>query len=696
MKKGLLTLALLATILPAAAQKELTGQKVTDSRTMREGDTAVTLEEVTVAASRVVRKADGQLIIPSDAQRASSTNGYSLLGKLSLPHLRVDVVKHTITPLMNNGAVQLRLNGVLANREELLLLDPKTVKNIDFIDNPGVRYGEDVAYVIDIHTRRNTGGYVLGADLTHTLTAWNNNDMVYAKVNHKNSEFGLTYGCSYVDFRGNRQSETADYLLTSGRHSLVSRQQTAGRDRSIGHNFQLKYSLADSSSYVVQATLTGDGSNTPGSYSDFLLLDETTEQTYREVNLQKSFSPVLDFYFFHRLGRQQSITANMVGTSIWTDKHMNNGEGQGYAYDVEGNTWSLLTEAVYENQLKPFTLSAGAVYAVKYTRNDYSGDVQARNRMHRGALYFFTELKGKIRHLGYVAGIGIVRQTYRQEAWSYDYWTFRPKLTLNYEMMKGLSLRYAFETYRRVSQYAMVSDARVRANSREWTVGNPDLRPARVIDQTLTASYVGSRVQNTLDMMYRRNIHSNMGTYERTADDQFLYSQQNLGSINMFYVHDYLRYDLVPEHLTLSANVGINRFYNVCDIYHHYLTSYTFGGGMQAYLGRWTLEASADNGWKFIEGEKQSHNGAAVYAGATYHVGNCDIALYMQHPFQQHPVMFHSQLLNSSIHKDTSLRSGDLGNMITLNLTWRLPKGTRYKEIKKTMQNRSDRQTGIL
>ena len=35
----------------------------------------------------------------------------------------------------------------------MLSLDPKLVKNIDFIDNPGVRYGENIAYVIDIKTK---------------------------------------------------------------------------------------------------------------------------------------------------------------------------------------------------------------------------------------------------------------------------------------------------------------------------------------------------------------------------------------------------------------------------------------------------------------------------------------------------------------------------------------------------------------
>ena len=72
--------------------------------------------------------------------------------------------------------------------------------------------------------------------------------------------------------------------------------------------------------------------------------------------MSSDFSPTLDLYFFHQLGNHQSITANVVGSSIYTDKRGYNGEEGDYAYEVNGRTWSLESEAIYENKLKPFTL----------------------------------------------------------------------------------------------------------------------------------------------------------------------------------------------------------------------------------------------------------------------------------------------------------------------------------------------------
>ena len=687
MEKGLWMLLLCFLALPVGAQNEKESDKTAKS---------VEMKEVTVEAARVTKKIDGMLIVPSDAQREAATDGYSLLAKLSLPRIRVDEVMRTIVPLTNNGTVQLRLNGTLASKEDLLSLDPKLVKNIDFIDNPGVRYGDGIGYVIDIRTKRNTTGYVLGADLSNSVTTVNGGNTLYTKYNHKNSELALTFTSLYKDQHGFRSSESADYTLNNGSHYLVSRNQTAGRSRRFGNQFEIKYSLADSATYVFQANLSVGGGNTPGNYADFVYRDGTIEKSFRTINVSSDFSPTLDLYFFHQLGNHQSITANVVGSSIYTDKRGYNGEEGDYAYEVNGRTWSLESEAIYENKLKPFTLSAGLNHSMTFTNNEYTGDVSALNKMRRGELYLFSEVKGRWKRIGYSAGIGVANKTYSQENYSFDYWTFRPELTLNYDILTGLNARYTFETYRSESSYAMVSDARIRDNSREWKVGNPNLQPSRVIKNIIDVSYNGRRVSCGMNMEYRRVLGSNMSVYERTATDEFLYSQQNIGNIMMFVVQNYLRYDVVPERLSVTLFGGINRFFNISSLYRHHLTSYNYGGNVQAYLGRWTLTGYADNGWKFVEGEHEGRNGPAVYFGVSYRWSRCSLSLFMQHPFQQHPAIQRGKVLNENLHKEYIYRSRDLGNMITLRFSWKLSKGKSYKEIDKKVQHEGNKQTSIL
>ena len=83
-----------------------------------------------------------------------------------MPNIRIDEVSHSVTAIDNKGSVQLRINGIIVDQAEMLALDPKTISKIDFIDQPGVRYGDEIAYVINITTRRNESGYTVGKEPT--------------------------------------------------------------------------------------------------------------------------------------------------------------------------------------------------------------------------------------------------------------------------------------------------------------------------------------------------------------------------------------------------------------------------------------------------------------------------------------------------------------------------------------------------
>lgn len=146
-------------------------------------DQLISLGEVKVKSAQVVNKPDGKLIYPSEVQKSSSNSSYSLLQKLGLSNIRVDDVGKSVSVIDQRGSVQLRINGILADKADMLSLDPKSIVKIDFIDNPGVRYGDGVAYVINILTRRVASGYSCGTELTPLLTLMNGNGYVYGRWN---------------------------------------------------------------------------------------------------------------------------------------------------------------------------------------------------------------------------------------------------------------------------------------------------------------------------------------------------------------------------------------------------------------------------------------------------------------------------------------------------------------------------------
>lgn len=214
---------------------------------------------------------------------------------------------------------------------------------------------------------------------------------------------------------------------------------------------------------------------------------------------------------------------------------------------MDGRTYSLLSEAIYENRLKPFTLSAGLNYSQKYTNNEYTGDVSSVTPMHHNRVYLFSEIKGTWGKLRYSAGIGGSYLHYRQQAHSYDYWSFCPKAALSYNFTHSLQLSYNFQLNERTSRVAMISDAAIRTNRMEWTVGSPDLKPNRETYHTLRLSYNNTRLQVNLQGFYKKCPHPNMAVYERTSDDRFIYTQRNQKEIDALHAMAYASYWLMPE-----------------------------------------------------------------------------------------------------------------------------------------------------
>ena len=656
---------------------------------------SVTLNEVTVKAAKVVNKADGMIIYPTDAQKQASNNGYSILEKLTLANLRIDNISHSITAIDNRGGVQIRINGIVVGKQEMLALNPKDISKIDFINNPGVRYGDGIAYVIDIVTRRNESGYTIGMDLTSALTTLQGDGMVYGKWNKGKSELSFSYDVSGYRTKGEKSKQTAEYTLTDGSIYTIERNDVESLRKSISHDAKLTYNWADSTATVFQASLSGAFNNAPGNYNIKDIIDGTRQYRATSRAKDKSYSPVLDIYFFRQLTPRQSVTANAVGTYISTQTSSYYDEGTPYKYNVDGKTASLLTEVIYENRLKPFTLSTGLNNSYKYIKNDYIGDASSLTKTNNNRLYAFAEIKGMLQPFSYTLGAGASYIHYTQNGHRYNFWTFHPKASLTYQINNSMQLSYTYQMQDRVSRIAMTSDAMVRTNSMEWTVGNPDLKPSHDIEHRLHVSYNTSRLQTFVEGYYKQCLKPNMVHYERTDGNQFIYTQINQKEIDVLDVYAYASYWLLPEKLQIAANGGISRCFNFGYDYTHCYTSWFYAASITAYLGNFTLQGYTDNGNRFLEGESKGYNGAYSVVKASYVWQNWQFSLSWANPFNSNYKSYENELLNRNLYKHTIGYSKDNGNQISLNISWRLSRGSKHKSAEKRISLR-DTDNGII
>ena len=659
---------------------------------------SVQLEEVVIKGARVVNRTDGKLIFPSEKMTESASSGYTLLKMLPLPNVKVDDINETVSAANSlMGNVQVRINDVEATTADIQSMQPKEVEKVELIDRPGVRYGENVGIVLNIITRKVTSGYVVGASGTLVPKA----DMVkgnaYTKNNSGNNELSLNYSGYYRHSNGMNEVEHTEYLMADNKYSKVERNTNDIINRNTMHDIQARYSWINADGSAFLTTLSTSIDNNPRdfrttdvAYSDGRNTSETID------NSEKTISPLLDLYFKTQLGKSQSLIANATGSYTHTDyAYLFITDDKSFGYNTLGKTWSLKSEAMYENRMKPFTLSAGLRYAQKYIDNDYSGDATLVSQIHSSNIYAFSQIQGSLWKIGYMVGLGLSREYYRQGETMYDRVWLRPKLNLSLPLSQHIRLNYTLTSAPASSKLQNMSGMSIITNGMEYSEGNPELIMARRDDHTLTLSYQSPRLYTQLMTFFRHNAHPAMQHVYRTEDDRFVKTFLEGRRIDLLMLQSYTNYDIIPQHLNAYISAEMLNIWNDGQNYSHRLTSFNFNIGLTAWLGNWTIMATMDNGYHFMENEYESRNIFSDFVSVSYKYKNITAGLFCQNLFKRNAKIEEVENHNHLAHKLLVARNRDTSNAIGIKLMWTLSKGRNFKGIDRDTNSLKDKETGV-
>ena len=659
---------------------------------------SVQLEEVVIKGARVVNRTDGKLIFPSEEMTKSASSGYTLLKMLPLPNVKVDDINETVSAANSlMGNVQVRINDVEATTADIQSMQPKEVEKVELIDRPGVRYGENVGIVLNIITRKVTSGYVVGASGTLVPKA----DMVkgnaYTKNNSGNNELSLNYSGYYRHSNGMNEVEHTEYLMADNKYSKVERNTNDIINRNTMHDIQARYSWINADGSAFLTTLSTSIDNNPRdfrktdvAYSDGRNTTETID------NSEKTISPLLDLYFKTQLGKSQSLIANATGSYTHTDyAYLFISDDTSFGYNTLGKTWSLKSEAMYENRMKPFTLSAGLRYAQKYIDNDYSGDATLVSQIHSSNIYAFSQIQGSLWKIGYMVGLGLSREYYRQGETMYDRVWLRPKLNLSLPLSQHIRLNYTLTSAPASSKLQNMSGMSIITNGMEYSEGNPELIMARRDDHTLTLSYQSPRLYTQLMTFFRHNAHPAMQHVYRTEDNRFVKTFLEGRRIDLLMLQSYTNYDIIPQHLNAYMSAEMLNIWNDGQNYSHRLTSFNFNIGLTAWLGNWTIMATMDNGYHFMENEYESRNIFSDFVSVSYKYKNITAGLFCQNLFKRNAKIEEVENHNRLAHKLLIAHNHNTSSAIGIKLTWKLSEGRNFKGIDRDTNSLKDTETGV-
>ena len=672
------------------------------------------LKGVTVEAARVVEKVDRQIIFPTKEQVKTASNGYDLLDNLSLPTIIVNRAERKVLSL-KGGDVQIRINDVKASMQDVLALQPDEVTKVEFINVPGLKYGDsNLDAVINYQVRRRYAGYVSGVSTMQGTKAGFNNSDGYFKYNVKKSEFSINYSFSYRSVEERSYESLGTYHLPTGE---TLHRNYLGYDSPFlytTNNVQLGYNLSEPDKYTLNVRLNFYNHNSPVRGMNQLYQESGKADQYL-LNNRKMLEqiPSLDIYYSLNMPHDQNLALNLVGTYIGTDyqyrmreytfnkspeESVKSAPLTDYSYDATGRKRSLIGEGTYSKNWKQMALSVGGQYNISHTDNIYVGSSNADTELKYSNLYLFTQLQGQQKWFSYQVGVGATRSSIHQGENGYSKWLFRPQVTLQAKASDRLSFKWSSKITSDIPSLSDLSELRQYSNSFEARDGNSGLKPFTGYNNTLSASWNIPLMSVYLEgnwTYYDKPIATSI-LPEKREDGSYLFVSKPENQKS----HDYKHLLLTPEVHLIKDHLDLNLMCEYQNVktkgldYFHEFNYFSYGAEIRYMTGNWNIGYGAYKVEKSFWGEKTNGGEPTSNLAVTYSYKNWQFGVLGLFVFYPHGCVYKDELFNKYVQQKNKVRLADQGNMLVFAASFNFSHGRKYHTGSRKLNN-SDRDNGI-
>lgn len=488
--------AVFAILLPAVAIAQESADTIT----------AQTLDEIVIQAPKVIRKADMDVLYPSESAVENSKNGMQLLNNLMIPTLTVNDVMGSISA--SGQAVQVRINGREATVEQVRSLLPESIKRVEWIDNPGLRYN-GAAYVLNVIVSNPSAGGSVMLNVRPALTTRFGNYSADVKLNIGKSQWSA--GANYKmtdDIKAHRDyNETFTY---PGGNSLTRTEQPL--DGSADDNrvsAWLTYSYIKPDTTVFYASLQGFRNILAKErYEGMLRLSNDGGDIYLDNgNGSQGTTPSFSAYLEHHFPHKQTLVVDF-GASLYNGYSFSNykelmPESENVLTDVStyitDRNQAYAVEADYIKQWNMKRLTVGASYSANRNRSTYRNLDNRVFHQKQDNAYFFAEYYQRINNFTFTAGIGAQYTSFhfRESDQGNRSWNFRPQASITYSINSNHRLHLGFSSWQTAPSLSETNVAPQQIDGFQWQIGNPNLKTSNSYMLSFRYSFSLPRVDGT-------------------------------------------------------------------------------------------------------------------------------------------------------------------------------------------------------
>lgn len=470
-----------------------------------ETDTIATqhLNEIVIQAPKVIHKADMDVYYPSKTAVENSKNGMQLLDNLMIPTLAVTDALGSIQAA--GEGVQVRINGRESSVDQVRALEPETIKRVEWIDNPGLRY-KGANYVLNLIVVNPTVGGSLMASARPALNqAWGFY-FADAKFNTGPSQFEVGAQFKLTDGLKTHRDYSETFTYPDG-ESLTRNETSRGgsMDNSIG-NFWASYNYIKPDTTVFMVNLHSFSKFTDRfRYDGLLSLSNGMDDILlSDIQGSKGTTPSVSAYLEHHLPHSQLLVVDFKGSFYQGRSYSDYIERLPHSSDpltdihtmIRDRNQAYAVEADYIKNWSNSRLTAGISYTANRNRSTYENLDGSIFHQRQDKVYFFAEYYRRIRKVTLTAGLGAQYTDFmfRETGQGSHSWNMRPQATLSYGINQNHRLRLSFETWQSTPTLSQTNIAPQQLDGFQWRIGNPYLKTSNSYMLTLRYNFSLPRV----------------------------------------------------------------------------------------------------------------------------------------------------------------------------------------------------------
>lgn len=643
------------------------------------------LDEIVVTARNMIVSAGKSSYYPSKELKATTNNGIQLMAALQIPELIVNPASGSIT-LAGRNNLSIRINGHQATETDLLSISSKDITRVEYISNPGARYG-DVDAVLDITVKRRETGYGMILNILQSPNRGWGNYTGNLKFNTGRSEWSLDYNSNPMWKMDCYRDNTEHILLPDG--SAIDRTESGIKtpNRMVTHRLSLQYSYAVGNSLLlnIQARVSRKNDKYVSKGNILTESDGIESSGYESETMPiKNWQGDLDIYMHYRINRRNKVFLNIIPTvTDGTNHRIYETPGLKIESNIINRGYHFLLEGIWEGDVGKGKLSAGIrsksgwIKSTYLTTNQNIRENDSDNRL-------FAEWRQSIDKVEYSIGVEGSLYTVRKPV-SYTKIFASPRLSLRYTPFSWGGVNITLNTSTVAPTVNQINPCLQQVDRYLWTTGNPVLRPFHKFEQKIEFDFNYNEFFAGISVA-DRYCHNPIMDAKSYAESGILESYHNSGYNNDLEVRGFVKMPLFIRQLTLSITGGWHKTVSKGVGYIHSYSQPFVNAQLMFMTGGWWIMARYNNSYNQLWGEMiSSVNQNLLNFGVGYTYRKATFSVGIVNPFGN--VSIRTKLLGYLYSYDRTYCASGSHRLVWLGITLNLHKGKKRSATKKRLDN---------